>query len=81
MGCDVWVGLYSGMCFHRCTYMNDGCIESEDKWCACIGIEEWQCIVMWCVGMWGLRWLVLAGERGVLWCGDGGLRTQYVSIG
>ena len=52
MGCDVWVGLYSGMCIHMCSYMNDGCIESEAKWCACVGIEEWQCIVMWCVGMW-----------------------------
>ena len=70
----VWVGLRVDAC------MAGGC-ESEAAWCACIGIEEWQCIVMWCVGMWGLLWLVLAAERGVLWCVNGGLRTQSVSIG
>ena len=41
----VWVGLHVDAC------MTGGC-ESEDEWCACVGIEEWQCIVMWCVGMW-----------------------------
>ena len=61
-------------------YMTGGC-ESEDQWCMCIGIEEWQRIVMWCVGMWWLRWLVPGGDRGVLWCGDGGLQTQGGSIG
>ena len=41
----VWVGLRVDAC------MTGGC-ESEDEWCVCVGIEEWQCIVIY---MWGAR--------------------------